>query len=255
MASKNLTRCAELSIGTRFSKTLLGIGSLKSAWIWQRCIWVRWTRRNLIASTQVIRRNEENVTVDSGISSRALTQSRVAGMPGLDQSIRPGTVATQQGVCFVNLYVKLYFLSSSVTSRSSVSFYLLHYSFCSTCVGDIAGGLEYGSLHFWNPHKLLRCMSQAVRIQLTTRLLRCIKIRKHITAMSVECWFLRIFRVWIFLFLVWLILWRLQAWGIGVQSFWLRGRRVACMGLVDPVCCFYFPPLKVLEVFLLLFMY
>lgn len=117
MVSKNLTRCAEVSFGTRFSKTLVGIeapGSLKGAWIWQRCIRLCWTRRNPIASAQVIQRNEENVMVE-GVSSVALTKSRLTGMPGLDQSMRRGHVATKRGVCFVNLLIKVCFLSLSGT--------------------------------------------------------------------------------------------------------------------------------------------
>jgi hypothetical protein len=116
MASKNLTRCAELSFSTRFSKTLLGIeasGPLKGAWIWQRCIRLCWTRRSPIASAQVIKLKEGNVMVE-GVPTSALTKSRVTGMPGLHQSIRRGNVATQRGVCFVSLCMKLYFLSSSL---------------------------------------------------------------------------------------------------------------------------------------------
>jgi hypothetical protein len=142
MASKNLTRCAEVTFCTRFSKTLLGIetpGSLKNAWIWQRCIRLCWTRRSPIASAQVIKR-EEDVIVE-GVSSRALTKSRVTltkarvtGMPGLDQSIRRGNVATQRGVCFINLCIKLYFLSSFVIIHCVYS-YLFHYLLRNTCVG------------------------------------------------------------------------------------------------------------------------
>ncbi|KAG0581485.1 hypothetical protein KC19_4G256000 [Ceratodon purpureus] len=103
MASKNLTRCAEMSFGTRFSKTLLGIeapGSVKSAWI-RLC----WTRRNPTAWAQAIKR-DENVIVED-VPSRALTKSRVtltnpsvSEMPGLDQNFRRGNVATQRGKRF-----------------------------------------------------------------------------------------------------------------------------------------------------------
>ena len=113
MASKNLSRYAEVSFGTRFSKTLLGIeasGSLKGAWIWQTCIRLCWTRRSPITSAQVIERKEENVTV--GVSTKALAKSRVTGMPGLHQSVRRGNVATQRGVCSVIFCIKLYSHSS-----------------------------------------------------------------------------------------------------------------------------------------------
>jgi len=112
MSSKNLSRCADVSFRTKFSKTLLGIealGSPKGAWVWQRCMRLCWTRRSPITSAQVIKRKEEKVIVD-GEASRELTKSRTARMLDLDQSFRIGNApkaSLQRGMCFVNLCIKI----------------------------------------------------------------------------------------------------------------------------------------------------
>lgn len=112
MASKNLSRCAEASFSTKFSKTLLGFEVLRSpkgAWVWQRCMRLCWTRRSPITSAQVIKRKEEKVMVE-GVSFREHTKSKMLGMRDLDQSFGFGDVpkaSLRRGVCYVNLCIEI----------------------------------------------------------------------------------------------------------------------------------------------------